>query len=149
MRNFKASEAEKHRATVMSLLKDVRLHLEVASRLGCRGGIDVRREPHLGSAVAREGQGRWAPARDESSGKSCDDDRLSRGGAMEAWMRMAQALDASDRMEDRRSAVEIAHFVRGTPFLREADRSRQVDGRPPVEVSSQRQERNRGPEISR
>ena len=33
MRNAKAGEAEKYRATLMSLSKDVRLHLEVASRL--------------------------------------------------------------------------------------------------------------------
>jgi len=62
--------------------------------------------------------------RDDSSGKSGDHYRLSRGGAMEAWMRMAQALGASDRPEDRGLAVEIARFVQSTPFLREADRSR-------------------------
>jgi hypothetical protein len=33
IRNAKAGEAEKYRATLMSLSKDVRLHLEVASRL--------------------------------------------------------------------------------------------------------------------
>ena len=87
--------------------------------------------------------------RDKSSGKSGDRYRLSRGGAMEAWMRMAQALGASERPEDRRLAVEIARFVQSTPFLREADRSRQPEGRLPVDVSSQRQERDRGPEISR
>jgi len=68
---------------------------------------------------------------------------------MEAWMRMAQALGASDRPEDRRLAVEIARFVQSTPFLREADRSRRPDGRPPVDVSTRRDTRDRGPEISR
>ena len=87
--------------------------------------------------------------RDDSSGKSGDHYRLSRGGAMEAWMRMAQALGASDRPEDRGLAVEIARFVQSTPFLREADRSRRPDGRPPVDVSTRRDTRDRGPEISR
>jgi len=46
-------------------------------------------------------------------------------------------------------AVEIARFVQSTPFLREADRSRRPDGRPPVDVSTRRDTRDRGPEISR
>ena len=55
MRNAKAGEAEKYRATLVSLSKDVRLHLEVASRL--MAGLTSRQRMN-GSAVTaprREG----------------------------------------------------------------------------------------------
>ena len=90
-----------------------------ATRQATRGAN--RKSDPLWRVKARE-DGRLL--RDDSSGKSGDHYRLSRGGAMEAWMRMAQALGASDRPEDRGLAVEIARFVQSTPFLREADRSR-------------------------
>ena len=115
-----------------------------ATRQATRGAN--RKSDPLWRVKAREG-GRLL--RDDSSGKSGDHYRLSRGGAMEAWMRMAQALGASDRPEDRGLAVEIARFVQSTPFLREADRSRRPDGRLPADVSTRRDTRDRGPEISR
>ena len=48
MRNAKAGEAEKYRATLMSLSKEVRLHLEVASRL--MAGLTARQRTS-GSAM--------------------------------------------------------------------------------------------------
>jgi len=52
MRNANAGEAEKYRATLMSLSKDVRLHLEVASRLMA----ELASQRRTGSAVlARRG----------------------------------------------------------------------------------------------
>jgi len=69
--------------------------------------------------------------RNGSSGKYGDRYRLSRAGALEAWAHIARALSASDKPEDRRLSGEIERFVR------EAD------------VSTSRDTRDRGPEISR
>ena len=51
MRNANAGEAERYRATLMSLSKDVRLHLEVASRL--MAGLASRQRMN-GSAVTTQ-----------------------------------------------------------------------------------------------
>lgn len=51
MRNFKANEAEKYRATLTSLSKDVRVHLEVASQL--MAGLTSRQRMN-GSAVTAQ-----------------------------------------------------------------------------------------------
>ena len=51
MRNFKANEAEKYRATLMSLSNDVRLHLEVASRL--MAGLTSRQRMNGSAVTAR------------------------------------------------------------------------------------------------
>jgi hypothetical protein len=87
--------------------------------------------------------------RDERSGKSGDHYRLSRGGALEAWANIAHALGASDRLEDRKLSGEIERFVRESSVVREWVAARQRDGRMPVGVSTRRDTRNRGPEISR
>ena len=49
----------------------------------------------------------------------------------------------------RQVAVEIARFVRDTPFLRDEDQSRKPGGRSPVDVSVRREPQDRGPEIGR
>jgi hypothetical protein len=87
--------------------------------------------------------------RDEKGGNSGDPYRASRLGAMEAWAHIARALGSSDRPEDRRLAVGIARFVRETPVVRGWVNARQREGRPPLDVSTQRQDRDRGPEVSR
>src|SRR5580765_1870811 len=63
MRNAKAGEAERYRATLMSLSKDVRLHLEVASRL--MAGLTSRQRPNGSAVSARRGGGaaKCPPAR--------------------------------------------------------------------------------------
>jgi len=55
LRNAKAGEAEKYRATLMSLSKDMRLHLEVASRL--MAGLTSRQRPNGSAVSARRGGG--------------------------------------------------------------------------------------------
>ena len=55
MRNFKASEAEKYRATLMSLSKDVRLHLEIASRL--MAGLTSQQRMNGSAVTARRRAG--------------------------------------------------------------------------------------------
>ena len=87
--------------------------------------------------------------RGETAGNSVDPYRASRLGAIEAWAHIARALGSSDRPEDRELSAQIARFIRETPVVREWVNARQREGRPPVEVSTQRQERDRGPEISR
>ena len=51
IRNGKSLEAEKYRSTLMSLAKDLRLHLEVASRL--MAGLTARRQSNGSAATAR------------------------------------------------------------------------------------------------
>lgn len=55
MRNAKSGEAEKYRATLMSLSKDVRLHLEVASRL--MAGLTSRQRMNGSAVTARRRSG--------------------------------------------------------------------------------------------
>ena len=115
-----------------------------ATRQATRGAN--RQSEPLWRVKARE-EGRLL--RDDRTSKSGDRFRTSRGGAMEAWMHIAKALGASEQSEDRRLAVEIARFVRDTPFLRSAGLSRRPDGRSPVGVSVRRESQDRGPEIGR
>jgi hypothetical protein len=55
MRNAKAGEADKYRATLMSLSKDVRLHLEVAARL--MAGLTSRQRMDGSGATSRRREG--------------------------------------------------------------------------------------------
>ena len=55
MRNAKAGEAEKYRATLMSLSKDVRLHLEIASRL--MAGLTSRQRMNGSAMTAQRREG--------------------------------------------------------------------------------------------
>lgn len=54
IRNVKSDEAEKYRATLMSLSKDVRLHLELASRL--MTGLTSRQRLNGSAVAARHGE---------------------------------------------------------------------------------------------
>ena len=87
--------------------------------------------------------------RDGNPGKSGDRHRASRGGALEAWTRIARALGESDRPEDRRLSGDIVRFVRESPAVREWAAERQRGGRMPASVSTQRQAQDRGPDIGR
>ncbi len=49
----------------------------------------------------------------------------SRHGALEAWARIADALQRSERAEDRALALDVFRFVRESPFVRERMRERQ------------------------
>lgn len=51
----------------------------------------------------------------------------NRMGALEAWARMAQALDQSDSPTDHHLAAGIKRFVRESPFFAEQPRQRQRD----------------------
>ena len=114
-----------------------------ATRQATRGAN--RQSEPLWRVKARE-DGRLL--RDDKTSKSGDHYRTSRGGAMEAWMHIAKALGASEQSEDRRLAVEIARFVRDTPFLRDADESRQPGG-PQADLPVRRDLLDRGSEIGR
>jgi hypothetical protein len=74
---------------------------------------------------------------------------------MEAWLRIAQALDRSELPADRQLAAGISRFVRESPFFREEmqRRSREVgtarSGRPDLERSRAMAIHRPGPEITR
>lgn len=70
-------------------------------------------------------EGRLQSARAETkTGAPC---RASRLGALEAWARIAQALDLSELPTDRHLAASIKRFVRESPFFAEQLRQRQLD----------------------
>lgn len=54
--------------------------------------------------------------------KSGDAYLASRHGALEAWARIADALQRSERAEDRALALDVFRFVRESPFFRERQR---------------------------
>ena len=115
-----------------------------ASRQATR--VANRKSDPLWRVKARE-DGRLL--RDDKSGKSGDRYRLSRAGALEAWAHIARALGASDKPEDHRLSGEIERFVRESPAVREWVVGRQRDGRLPADVSTRRDTRSRGPDVSR
>jgi hypothetical protein len=110
---------------------------------------DARREPQVGSAWRVKAREAGRLLRDDSTDKSGGHYRLSRGGALEAWTHIAHALGASDRLEDRKLSGEVERFVRESSAVREWVAARQRDGRMPVDVSTRRDTRDRGPENSR
>jgi hypothetical protein len=75
----------------------------------------------------REGRLR-TPARPIKTGKAAEKSRMS---AIEAWGRITEALDASERPEDRRLAAEIIRYLGETPVviarLKHLDRQRLRD----------------------
>jgi hypothetical protein len=79
----------------------------------------------------------------------------SRLGALEAWARMAQALDQSELPSDRHLAESIKRFVRESPYFAELARQRQRDvpirqvHRPGPEMQPGMVKQRRGPEMER
>ena len=115
-----------------------------ATRQATRGA-NRRAEPLWRLKASEEGR----LLRDRNAGKAADPYRASRLGAMEAWAHIAQALDTSERPEDRRLAMEITRFVRESPVFRDWAMARQRAGRSPVDAPVRKQAQDRGPEISR
>ena len=75
--------------------------------------------------------------------------RVDRAGAREAWTRIAAALGASDRAEDRRLSMEIGRFIRESPIAREWMSIHQRDGPPTPNVSMHHKTPDCGPELGR
>jgi hypothetical protein len=95
-----------------------------ATRQASRGE-DRNYEPPWRARAAREGRLR-TPSRANKSGKSAFNCRTI---AVAAWGKIWQALDSSERPEDRRLAGEIIRYVRQMPFAiaraEQLDRERQ------------------------
>jgi len=81
--------------------------------------------------------------------------QASRVGAMEAWLRIAQALDRSELPADRQLAASISRFVRESPFFQAEmqRRAREVgtgrSGRTELEPTRTVAVQRPGPEITR
>jgi hypothetical protein len=58
-------------------------------------------------------------------------------GALEVWARIADALQRSERAEDRALALDVFRFVRESPFFRERMRERQRQAGVPQRTAPQ------------
>jgi hypothetical protein len=75
--------------------------------------------------------------------------RHSQAQALEAWMRITQALQGSDAPEDRDLAKHIVRFVGETPYFKEKVQLRQRQQRDVVQTNKQRSVSVRSPEVQR
>ncbi len=141
--NPRKSDLHRWRETFAEKLRGRGVEAE-ATRQATRGA-NRQAEPLWCLKAKAEGR----PLRDGNARKAADPYRASRLGAMEAWAHIAQALDASDRPEDRRLAIAVTRFVRESPVFREWAMARQRAGRSPVDAPVRQQAQDRGPEISR
>ncbi len=98
-----------------------------ATRQATRG--EGRRYENLWQRKARE-EGRLR--HDADPARSGDAYRRNRTGALLAWARIVEALDASDQAGDRELAQHIRSFVRDSAFVKEYRRqkAREVPTRP-------------------
>ena len=62
------------------------------------------------------------PSRTVTSGDAAATSRIN---ALVAWIKIAQALDASDRAEDRRLASEVVRYIKQTPV--EVERVKRIE----------------------
>ncbi len=141
--NPRKADLHRWRETFAEKLRGRGIEAE-ATRQATRGA-NRRAEP-LWRLKARE-EGRLL--RDGSARQAADPYRASRLGAMEAWAHIAQALDASERSEDRRLAIAVTRVVRESPVFRDWAMARQRVGRSPVDAPVRQPVQDRGPEISR
>lgn len=94
-----------------------------ATRQATRG--ENRRFDEIWRLKAR-GEGRLASAL-PSAAKSGDAYKDNRLRAMEAWVRIGEALKQSDRVDDQALARDIVQFLRQMPYAKELARQRQRD----------------------
>lgn len=94
-----------------------------ATRQATRG--ESRRFDPIWRLKARD-EGRLAAAAPSTakSGEAYTDSRLR---AMEAWVRIGEALKLSDLADDQARARDIVHFLRKMPYAKELARQRQRD----------------------
>ena len=114
-------------------------------------GIEAEASRQATRGVTRNFDPTWrVKARDEGRLRETKEDdktgrqaRLSRGEALHAWSRIAEALVSSELVEDRHLAAEIRGFVRRLPVIQEVLRQRQR------EVALPQQQQKPGPETVR
>jgi hypothetical protein len=130
--NPRKDDLQRWRETFAEKLRGWGIDAE-ATRQATRGEHRNYEAPWRAKAE-REGRLR-TPSRAIKSGKAAESSRM---GAIVAWGKITQALDASERPEDRRLAAEIIRYVRQMPVaierMKQLDRKRQQDrpamGRP-------------------
>jgi hypothetical protein len=123
--NPRKADLQRWRETFAERLRGWGIDAE-ASRQATRG--EVRNYEPLWRTRARKEDRLMLPSRDVKSGPAAAN---SRTNALVAWIKIAQALDASDRPEDRRLASEVARYIRQTPVgaerVKRLERERQRD----------------------
>lgn len=117
--NPRKSDLHRWRETFAERLRHHGVEAE-ATRQATRG--ENRRSEALWRLKARD-EGRLAMLRAQP--KSGDAYLRNRNGAAEAWIRIVDALQRSESVEDQKLAREIVGFFRESPYLRGVERQRQ------------------------
>ncbi|GAB4562181.1 MAG: hypothetical protein Tsb007_27970 [Rhizobacter sp.] len=147
--NPRKTDLHRWRETFAEKLRGWGIEAE-ATRQATRGAN--RNFDHLWRVKAKE-EGRLQRSHAET--KTGAPYRASRLRALEAWARIAQALDLSEMPVDRHLAASIKRFVRESPFLAELVRQRQRDvpmpqvNRPAPEMQPGMVKQRSGPEMER
>ena len=131
--NPRKSDLHRWRETFAEKLRGYGVEAE-ASRQATRG-VTRSAESLWRMKAGKEGRLREGK-KDDKSGHQA---RLSRGEALQAWLRIAEALASSDQVGDRDLAAEIRGFIRRQPLVQEALKQHQRDvvptrGRPGPEM---------------
>ncbi len=111
--NPRKVDLHRWRETFAEKLRDLGIDAE-ATRQASRG--ETRLHEGLWRIKAREA-GRLRD--DGNTERSGDRHKVSRNGAMEAWLRILQALEASDASADRQLARSIREFAVSSPYMRQ------------------------------
>ena len=142
--NPRKADLQRWRETFAERLRGWGIDAE-ATRQATRG--EIRNYEPLWRTRARKENRLILPSREIKSGAAATN---SRTNALVAWIKIAQALDASDRPEDRHLASEVVRYIKETPVgvervkRLERERQRNLPGinRPsPAPVRSARKER--------
>jgi hypothetical protein len=121
--NPRKADLQRWRETFAERLRGWGIDAE-ATRQATRG--EVRNYEPLWRTGARKEDRLILPSREIKSGAAAAN---SRTNALVAWIKIAQALDASDRPEDRRLASEVVRYIKQTPVgverMKRLERERQ------------------------
>jgi hypothetical protein len=111
--NPRKADLHRWRETFAEKLRGLGIDAE-ATRQATRGETRVRES--LSRMKAREAGRLRGDVRHEKSGDAYN---ASRNGAMEAWLRIIEALERSEAVSDRQLAGQIRRFAVSSPYVRQ------------------------------
>jgi hypothetical protein len=136
--NPRKADLHRWRETFAEKLRGYGIEAE-ASRQATRG---VTRNFDATWRVKARGEGRLRESKKDD--KSSRPTLLSRGQALQAWSRIAEALSSSDLSEDQHLADQIRGFIHRQPVVQDLLRQRQREMAP-----QQQQQQGPGPDMVR
>ena len=118
--NPRKADLQRWRETFAERLRSWGIDAE-ATRQATRG--EQRNHPNLWRTKAASGERLREPAGPQKSGERFHANRMK---SIEAWLRIAQALEKSDEPTDRKLAQAVIGYVKRMPFAIEFTRQRQA-----------------------